>query len=268
MVRSALLLAAGLGTRLHPLTDLLPKCLAPIRGAPLLDYWLHLLTRAGVERVLVNAHHHADVVAAYLARSPWARKVALVHEDALLGTGGTLAANARFFRGSEPFLVAHADNLTNVDLRQFWQAHAARPRQAELTMLTFRTDSPSTCGIVITDARGLVEAFYEKVAHPPGNEANGAVYILERSVLDFACDVGEPGFDISTQLLPRYIGRMLAWHSNDYHRDVGTLQSWRIAQQEWPADLSVPGAPERWRSFLDDVLPDAKRAIEDLLADQ
>ncbi|MGH9203514.1 MAG: sugar phosphate nucleotidyltransferase, partial [Vicinamibacterales bacterium] len=85
----ALLLAAGYGTRLKPLTDAVPKCLVPIRGRPLLDYWLDLLFTDGIEAALINTHHLADRVQAFVAASRWKSRVTLVHEDSLLGTGGT-----------------------------------------------------------------------------------------------------------------------------------------------------------------------------------
>ncbi len=86
----ALLLAAGLGMRLRPLTDTVPKCLVPIRGKPLLGYWLELFLGGGVERVLVNTHHLPETVRHFVAESPWRERIALVHEDRLLGTGGPL----------------------------------------------------------------------------------------------------------------------------------------------------------------------------------
>ena len=76
----ALLLAAGLGTRLRPLTETVPKCLVPIHGKPLLDYWLEHLFDAGIERVLINLHWLPDVVRAHVAASPWNDRIDLVHE--------------------------------------------------------------------------------------------------------------------------------------------------------------------------------------------
>src|SRR5579863_4066102 len=93
----ALLLAAGLGTRLRPVTDSVPKCLVPIQGRPLLDYWLELLLPAPIERVLVNTYYLADQVRAYHAASPWRARVDLVHEAVLFGTGGTVLANRGWF---------------------------------------------------------------------------------------------------------------------------------------------------------------------------
>ena len=84
----ALLLAAGLGTRLRPITDHVPKCLVPIHGKPLLGYWLDMLLPNGVERVLVNTHYLPQAVQAFVAESAWRDSIEMVHEDELLGTGG------------------------------------------------------------------------------------------------------------------------------------------------------------------------------------
>jgi mannose-1-phosphate guanylyltransferase len=265
-IAGALLLAAGLGTRLRPLTDFLPKCLAPIRGRPLLEYWLRDLTQAGIERIVVNTHYRADLVESWLEAGPFADRVVAVREQALLGTGGTLLANAaRFPQG--PLLVAHADNLSLFDVKAFVAAHAARPAEACLTMMTFTTDEPEQCGIVSTDERGLVEAFYEKVANPPGNHANAAVYIVEPEVVRFIASLGSSVVDLSTEVIPRFLGRMTTWHNKGYHRDIGNLPAWRAAQHEYPGSVPVASADDSWSKILSAAGPELGEAIDDLLAE-
>jgi mannose-1-phosphate guanylyltransferase len=229
----ALLLAAGLGTRLRPLTDDIPKCLVPIRGRPLLDYWLDLLLGGGIEQVLINTHHLAHQVSKHVSKSRWKDRVTLVHEDNLLGTGGTVLQNQAFFRGAAAFLVAHADNLTRFDVSAFVARHAGRPAGVAITMMTFATDAPETCGIVVEDARGIVREFHEKVPNPPGNRANAAVYIFEPEVIAFLESLGKPIIDLSTEVLPRYLGRICTYFSSGYHRDIGTLESLRKAEIEF-----------------------------------
>src|ERR1700732_2452456 len=153
----ALLLAAGICSRLRAITDTIPNCLVPIHGRPLLDYWLDLLFAAGIERALINTHYQADKVRSFIASSPWRDRVNLVHEDVLLGTGGTILANHAYF-GREPFLLAHADNLTDFEPRAFVPAHEARPPGCALTMLAFRTDDPKSCGILELDQDDIVTA--------------------------------------------------------------------------------------------------------------
>jgi mannose-1-phosphate guanylyltransferase len=228
----ALLLAAGPGTRLRPLTDRIPKCLVPIRGKPLLEYWLDALLLGGITEVLVNTHHLAGMVEAFCKASRWQDRVHLVYEPDLLGTGGTVLAN-RAFLGPEASLVAHADNLSRFSVPAFREAHARRPPAALMTMMTFDTDTPSTCGIVETDADGLVVRFHEKVSHPPGRRANAAVYILESEVLDLIGSLGKPVADLSTEVIPHLLGRIATFHNADYHRDIGTPESLRRAEAEY-----------------------------------
>lgn len=229
----ALILAAGLGTRLRPLTASVPKCLVPVRGKALLDYWCALLLDGGaVDRFLVNTSWLAEQVREHVRNSPWRDRIDLVHETELLGTGGTVLANRDWF-GDGPFIVAHGDNLTRFDPQAFIERHARRPAGTEITMMTFATDTPQSCGIVETDGQDRVVAFHEKVPNPPGNLANAAIYIFEPSVLDFIAGLGSPVIDISTEVLPAFLGRICTFRNTDYHRDIGTLESFSMAQVDY-----------------------------------
>jgi mannose-1-phosphate guanylyltransferase len=231
----------------------------------LLEYWLHLLFSGGASRVLVNTHYHADLVEYYVLHTPWSERIKLAYEKELLGTGGTLLANPGFV-DETPVFLAHADNLSDFDLRVFMAAHAARPAGTSLTMMTFTTTTPTTCGIVTTDARGIVTGFYEKVAQPPGNHANAAVYVFEPEVVRFMRDLERPIVDISTDVLPNFVGRMATWHNASYHRDIGTLESWRAAQRDFPAGPPPAQHPDAWEMLLAEKIPDAKQIINRLLA--
>jgi len=222
----ALLLAAGLGTRLRPLTDTVPKCMVPIKGRPLLDYWLEMLTHADAGPLLVNLHYLPEQVRQHVAGSCYRENVVLVHEEELLGTGGTILANRAFFTDG-PFLVIHADNFSRFDVRGFMECHRRRPAGCQITMLTFTTDTPQSCGIVELDGDGVVVGFHEKVAKPPGNLANGAVYIVEQAVVEFIASLGKPFVDLSTEVLPHFINKIATYHNADIHVDIGTEQSYR-----------------------------------------
>lgn len=230
----ALLLAAGLGSRLSPITMTTPKCLVTIGGRPLLDYWLELLFEAGIERVLVNTHWLADQVVAHVGASRWASRVDLVHEAQLLGTGGTVLANRRWFL-DQPFIVAHADNLTDFDVRGLICAHDARLPGHAITMLGFRTDDPRSCGILELDEAGTVVGFHEKTRDPPGNFANAAVYVFDPEVIDAIAAIGRPSVDLSTEIIPGFVGRISCMETRGYHRDIGTPQSLRRARAAFGA---------------------------------
>uniref|UniRef100_E6VHG4 Nucleotidyl transferase n=1 Tax=Rhodopseudomonas palustris (strain DX-1) TaxID=652103 RepID=E6VHG4_RHOPX len=229
----ALLVAAGLGTRLAPLTDVLPKCLMPIAGRPLLRLWLQMLSEAGFSEIVVNLHHHAELVSEYIRRSPWSGRVILAPEATLLGTAGTLLRHReRFTEG--PTLFAHADNLSLFGPRAFLAAHAQRPADTAMTMMSFVTDQPQSCGILTLDSAGRVLEMDEKPRHPKGNLANAAVYIVEPEVIDFIASLGKPVVDFSTEVLPVFMGRIFAFHNGSYHRDIGNPSSLALAQLDFP----------------------------------
>lgn len=230
----ALLLAAGLGTRLRPITDTVPKCLVEINGRPLLDYWMELLSEAGITDILVNLHYLPEKVLAYLAGCTYPAHISTVMEANLLGTAGTLLNNRGFFK-RQPVMLIHADNLSLFDVRAFIERFERRDENIDITMMTFYADKPETCGIVELDEKGAVRAFHEKVKAPPGNLANAAVYILAPSVIDFIASLGREVVDFSTEVLPHYMGRINTFHNGVYHRDIGSVESLALAQSEYPA---------------------------------
>ncbi len=221
----ALLLAAGFGTRLRPLTLDTPKCLVPVGGQPLLAHWLQQLELIGTDAALVNTHYLADQVEKFLAG--WhqgSMTLQRSHEPSLLGTAGSLLANRTFFRGCTGLLI-HADNFSQADLGQLLAAHRRRPAGCLLTMLTFTSPRPSSCGIVETDGDGVVVGFHEKIDNPPGDRANGALYVFDQSFLDWLLINHPNASDFSTEVLPHCLGHIYAWHTDLPYIDIGTSEA-------------------------------------------
>lgn len=235
----ALLLAAGPGTRLRPLTKTVPKCLVEINGRPLLDYWIELLSKGGIAEILINLHYLPDAVRMYVRNCRHPVNISTVLEEKLLGTAGTLLRNRAFF-GDQPAMLVHADNLSLFDVRAFMGRFETRAAGIDMTMMTFETDAPETCGIVELDAEGVVTAIHEKTSSPHGNLANAAVYILARPVIDFIAGLGTEVLDFSTEVLPRFVGRINTFHNRTYHRDIGSMASLLAARREYP-----PGSGNR-----------------------
>lgn len=225
----AFLLAAGLGTRLRPITDSVPKCMLRIQGEPLLGIWLDALARAGVDEVLVNLHHLAGVVRRYLVTRPAYPTVRTFFEPELLGSAGTLLANRDWVKGEELFLACNADNLTDFDVRVLIDAH--RGHEAIATLTVFRSQQPSAGGVVEVDDSGLVIGFTEKPSEPASDLTNAGMYAFSPCVLD-DITAAAPA-DIGYDLLPRLVGRARAIPADGYFRDVGTVGAYRRAQAEW-----------------------------------
>lgn len=226
----ALLLAAGLGTRLRPITYNTPKCLVPIKGKPLLAIWLDHLTASDIGPFLINTHYLASQVEEFVQTSSYRNQIELVYESDLKGTAGTLIANLDFFMGEDGLLI-HSDNYCLADFSAFQQAHLNRPSDCLMTMMTFRTNDPSSCGIVELDDHGVVVGFYEKIANPPTNLANGAVYILSAELLGRLADDLYTVTDFSTQVLNRFIGQIFTYETNSVFLDIGTPENYAQANK-------------------------------------
>jgi mannose-1-phosphate guanylyltransferase len=203
----------------------------PIGGRPLLEHWLCVLYENDIRKVLVNIHHHRTLVESFLARNQFQGWVYGAYEPRLLGTAGTLRQNREFFE-DQPVLLIHADNWCQCDFSEFISFHSnGRPLGTSITMMTFRTPLPTKCGIVEVDGKGVVQNFHEKIEDPPGNLANGAVYLLEPEVSDW---IGGRSFieDFSTQVIPHFLGRIATWENRGLHRDIGMIQPLLAAQSD------------------------------------
>ena len=229
----ALLLAAGLGTRLRPLTDTVPKCLVDINGRPLLDYWMEMLTESGIRDILVNLHYLPAAVESYLKQCRFPANIKTVFEEELLGTAGTVRKNLSW-SSSQDLMLVHADNLSKFNMRDFMDCYLKRASGIEITMMTFLTDDPRSCGIVETDENGVVQAFHEKVPNPPGNLANAAVYILSPVVQGFIGAIDRKKIAFSTEILPHFLGRINTFQNLVYHRDIGSPEQLALARKEFP----------------------------------
>lgn len=234
----ALLLAAGLGTRLRPFTNHFPKCLAVIGDKPLLGHWLDKLAQCGCESVIINTHYLGHLVEQYIADEN--RKdinIILSHEENLLGTAGTLNKHLDFFKGSTGLLV-HADNAMEDNLDGLLRAHSNRPNGCLATMLTFTTNSPSSCGIVEIDTEGKMKNFYEKVKTPPGNLANGAVYVFDQTFIEYVRALGASKKDISRDIIQNMGNRLFTYKTGGRFIDIGSPETFTEAHNFWSSMIN------------------------------
>ena len=244
----AFLLAAGKGTRLRPYTDTRPKCLIPIHGTPLLGIWLDLLARHSVDEVLINTHHHADQVRRYVEdqRKCTALALHLAHEPSLLGSAGTLWRNRSFVDGQADFIIAYADNLTNLDLGKMIDFHGVfRSMGGVLTMGLMHAPDPTQCGVAVLDDTRRIVRFEEKPVRPVSDLANCGIYIAAGTLFDYfdagAAENADAVYDMAFDVLPKLTGKMYGVPIEGYLRDIGTPESYRRALDEWPGREKTDG---------------------------
>ena len=235
----ALLLAAGYGTRLRPITDQIPKCLIEIGGITMLERWLKSLEEVACNEAVINTHYLAREVDIFLEKTrTYPFKIHKIHEPDLQGTAGTLIANRNLLSGST-VIMAHVDNVTDMDLGWLMKQHRSRPDHCVLTMATFETDTPESCGIVECDKNGVVLQFHEKSKENHGNKANGAVYIFEDTLIDKISSLGSVVTDFSQDVLPNLIGKIYTAHWSGPFIDMGTPENLERARQIWPSPIQL-----------------------------
>jgi mannose-1-phosphate guanylyltransferase len=226
----AFLLAGGLGTRLRPLTDNTPKCLLPIQGTPMLRIWFDLCRQHGIDEVLINVHSHVGAVRKFIEENKDGLSVHLFEEVKLLGSAGTVLANRDWVGSEKCFWVVYADVLTTANLTEMLAFHDSRGQIA--TIGVYEVPEPSRCGIVQVDERGVVRDFVEKPKEPAGNLAFSGLMLATPALFNFIPS-SNPA-DLGFHVLPQIVGRMAAYQIQDFLIDIGTLETYRAAQELWP----------------------------------
>jgi NDP-sugar pyrophosphorylase family protein len=217
----ALILAGGLGTRLRGVLPDLPKLLAPVDGRPFLRYLLDRLETAGVREVVLCTGHRADQIRAEFERHPTTMTLKFSHETQPLGTGGAVR-QALNVTNAEALLVLNGDSYIDCDLHPFIEWHQAHGLPGSL-LLTHVEDS-SRFGAVVTDERGVIEAFREKEGRPVPGWINAGVYLLSRRLLEPL--VAEQPCSIEKDLFPLWLKQGLAGYKvKAAFLDIGTPET-------------------------------------------
>jgi mannose-1-phosphate guanylyltransferase len=224
----AMLLAAGLGTRLRPLTYELPKPMVPILGRPVMEHILRLMARHGFDDVIANLHYFPDLIRNRFGDgSDYGVRLAYELEPELLGTAGGVR-NVRDHFGGETFLVISGDALTDVDLTALWEAHKRKGGIATLALK--HVDDPSELGVVIVDEDGRIQGFQEKPdpAEALSNLGNCGIYVFEPEIFDYFPE--RPFVDWALEVFPKLLEQDVSFYGHeiaDYWNDVGSLEEYR-----------------------------------------
>ena len=220
----ALILAAGLGTRLRPFSLRLPKALFPINGSALLDRHIQALANAGCTAIAVNTHHLHEQIEDFITTRRFAVPVLLRHEPQILGTGGAIANLADFWDPA-PFVVVNADIVTDMDLANLYRFHLSHGDPVTLALC----DDPDV-NTVAVDKNGFVTGFDTPAPTAGRRLTFTGVQVLDPQVLDFIPKTGFAGsIDVFSRMLAAgkpiraYVPRPLYW------TDAGTPERLRQA---------------------------------------
>ena len=224
-----MILAAGLGTRLRPLTDTIAKPMIPVVNKPVMEHVIELLARQGFRDLYANIHYKADEIVDYFGNGKrWNVDLKYSHEDVLAGTAGGLKKLESFFR-DDTFVVFSSDLLTDIDLGPIIAFH--KERQALATIALIRVEDPSDYGVVRMDERGCITAFQEKPSRDGAvsNLASCGIYVFEPEVMEHIPP--ECFYDFGADLFPSLFATgapLYGYKHDDYWLDIGKIPNyWR-----------------------------------------
>ena len=231
----AMILAAGGGTRLYPLTFSVAKPMVPVLNRPVMEHIVGLLRRHGVTDLIANLHHHADQISSYFGNgSSLGVRLEYSREEVILGTAGGAKNVASFFAG-ETFIVIGGDDLADFDLGAMGAFHRARGALATMAVSEVASEQVSQLGIVVTDGDGRIRSFQEKPRPEDALSrlANTGVYMFEAEILNFIPD--RKFFDFGKQVFPLLLEKrapFFAWAASGYWKDIGTPREYLEANMD------------------------------------
>jgi NDP-sugar pyrophosphorylase family protein len=231
----AIILCAGLGTRLGDLTRDRPKVMMPVGGKPLLQHHIELLRAQGVTDIGINLHYLPETITDYFGDGKkFGVRIRYSLEKEILGTAGGVKQFASFL-GGEPFWVFYGDNLFVLKLETVVNFH--REKKSLATIVLFEHHEPWTMGVVETDANGRVLRFVEKGPRescPPKARVNGGIYLLEPRALDYI-PKDKPS-DFGRDVFPEMLRRgepLYAMFPGIYLEDIGTPERYAKVQRDF-----------------------------------
>jgi len=228
----AFILAAGLGTRLKPLTDTTCKPMLPIDNKPLLEYHIELLKKYGIKDIAINLYYFPEKIKEYFQDgSKFGVNILYIEEKELSGTAGPIKKNENFF--DEPFVVIYGDNLTNINLDKLYKFH--QEKNATVSIALYEEPHPESKGIVLLDKNKKVTKFKEKpkTEEIDSHLANAGIYICDPQILKYIPK--NKFYDFGHDLFPQFLEKnipMFGYEMNEFLLDIGTHETYKKAQDE------------------------------------
>lgn len=235
MVKKAMIMAAGVGSRLDPLTQEVPKPLIPIANRPIMDILFDRLLGLDIKDIIANTHYKAEQIIERYKNNTMGLNFHYVHEEELSGTAGGVKKCQFFFEEGEDFLVLSADGLSNADLKAGIESHKKSGAIATMGIKKIALEEIPNFGVVVTDKEGFVTGFQEKPAIKEAKSdcINTGIYIFNYKIFDY---IPEGTFyDFAKNVFPDLLAQGIkinTFHVNEYWSDIGTISQYAQSIQD------------------------------------
>lgn len=235
MVKKAMIMAAGVGSRLDPLTQDVPKPLVPIANRPVMDILLERLLEINVKDVVANTHYKSEKIIERYKNNNKGINFNYIHEEELSGTAGGVKKCQFFFEEGEDFLVLSADGLSNADLEKGIESHKKSGAIATIGIKKIALEEIPNFGVVVTDDDGFITEFQEKPAikDAKSDRINTGIYIFNYKIFDYI--PADTFYDFAKNVFPDLLSKGISINTfpvEEYWSDIGTIDQYFQSTQD------------------------------------
>lgn len=235
MVQKAMIMAAGVGSRLDPLTQDVPKPLVPIANRPVMDILFERLLEIGIKDVIANTHYKAEQIIERYKDHKAGINFSHIHEETLSGTAGGVKKCQFFFDEGEDFLVLSADGLSNADLKAGIESHKKSGAIVTMGIKKIALEEIPHFGVVVTDDKGFVKEFQEKpkIKDAKSDCINTGIYIFNYKIFDYI--PANTFYDFAKNVFPDLLSKEIKINTfmvNEYWSDIGTIDQYFQSTQD------------------------------------
>lgn len=236
MIKKAMIMAAGVGTRLNPLTSKIPKPMVPVANTPIIEIILRHLQNFNINDVIANTHYCAESIHdVFGGKNHLGINFQYIYEKALSGTAGGLKKCENFFDENETFIVISGDALTNVNIKELYEKHKNAGALASMALRKVPEEEVEHFGVVVIDENSRITGFQEKPKQKDAksNLVNTGIYIFETAIFKY---IPENSFyDFAKNVFPSLMANneiMCGFQIDDYWNDIGTLGQYKSSSFE------------------------------------
>ncbi len=235
MLKKAMIMAAGVGSRLGPLSNIVPKPLVPVANVPVMALLAKHLLSHGITNIAANTHYKSEQIINYFSKHDFGINFKFIKEEKLSGTAGGVKKCQFFFDRNEDFIVMSGDGLTDIDIYKAYECHKKSQSVATIVIKEVQNSEIHKYGIVVPDNKGFVLSFQEKpsINEAKSNLANTGIYIFHYDIFSYI--PADTFFDFAKNVFPMLIQNNIpvnTYVSEGYWSDIGSIEQYKKSNIE------------------------------------
>ena len=227
MIKKAMIMAAGVGSRLEPLSSIIPKPLVPVANIPVMDILINHLGTFGIKDIISNTYYKSEEIQNHYNEKNI--RISFIKEENLSGTAGGVKKCQYFFNENEDFIVMSGDGLTDIDIKKAYKSHEKSGSIATIIIKEVAPEETEKYGIVVADENGYIKSFQEKPNKREANSnlANTGIYIFNYEIFKYIPE--NTFYDFAKNVFPTLLKNNIkinTYKMSEYWSDIGSLSSY------------------------------------------